>query len=152
MQLREQIAKDFNEALKSRDERRLSALRLLRTEIKKREVSRQKKELSEAEIMETISSLVKQRRESIHLFQEGNRPDLVEKEEAELKILLSYLPQPLSRAEIEALVDQIIAETGAANLKDQGLVMKNILPKISGRADGKLVNEIVRQKLSPKAI
>lgn len=150
MQLREQISKDFNEALKSRDERKLSALRLLRTEIKKREVSGQKRELSEAEIMETISSLVKQRRESIRLFQEGNRLDLVEKEEAELQILLSYLPQPLSRAEIEALVDQIIAETGAANLKDQGLVMKNIMPKISGRADGKLVNEIVRQKLSPK--
>lgn len=150
MQLREQIAKDFNEALKTRDERKLSALRLLRTEIKKREVSGHKKELSEAEMIDTISSLVKQRRESIRLFQEGNRPDLVEKEEAELNILLSYLPQPLSRAEIEALVDQIISETGAANLKDQGLVMKNIMPKISGRADGKFVNEIVRQKLSPK--
>ncbi len=151
MQLREQIAKDFNEALKSRDERKLSALRLLRTEIKKREVSGQKKELSEVEIIETVSSLIKQRRESIRLFQEGNRLDLVAKEEAELKILLSYLPQPLSRTEIEALVEQIISETGAKNLKDLGLVMKKIMPKVSGRADGKLVNEIVKEKLSPKA-
>ncbi len=151
MLLRERIAKDFNEALKSRDERKLSALRLLRTEIKKREVSGQKKEVSEEEIIETISSLIKQRRESIRLFQEGNRLDLVEKEETELKILISYLPQPLSRQEIEALVEQVISETGATNLKDLGLVMKNIMPKVSGRADGKIVNEIVKQKLSPKA-
>lgn len=150
MQLKEQIAKDFNEALKARDERKLSALRLLRTEIKKREVSGRKKELSEGEIIETISTLVKQRRESIRLFQEGNRQDLVEKEEAELNILLSYLPQPLSRTELEALIDQIIIETKAVGLKDQGLVMKNIMPKISGRADGRLVSEIVKQKLSPK--
>ena len=86
MTLREQIARDYNDALKARDERRLSALRLLRTEIKKREVSGQKKELSEPEVMESISTLVKQRRESIRLFAEGGRQDLVEKEEAELQV------------------------------------------------------------------
>src|SRR5512135_2119912 len=103
MTLKEQIARDFNEALKARDERRLSALRLLRTEVKKREVSGQKKDLSEAEVREAISTLVKQRRESIRLFREGRREDLASKEEAELQILLSYLPQPLSSKEIETL-------------------------------------------------
>lgn len=148
MQLREQIAKDYNEALKARNERKLSALRLLRTEVKKREVSGHKKELSDGEILETISSLIKQRRESIRLFQQGNRLDLAEKEEAELKILLAYLPLPLSRTEIEALVEEIIKETKAKSLEDLGMVMKAIMPKVAGRAEGKIVNEIVKQKLS----
>jgi len=151
MQLKEQIAKDFNEALKARNERRLSALRLLRTEIKKREVSGQKKDLSETEVMETISTLAKQRRESIRLFREGQRLDLVEKEEAELEYLLAYLPQPLSPSDLEALIDQVILETQATGLKDQGKVMKAIMPKITGRAEGKVISEIVKQKLSKPA-
>lgn len=91
MILKERIAQDLNEALKARDDRKLSALRLLRTEIKKREVSGQKRELPEAEVLEAISTLAKQRRESIRLFREGQRQDLVEKEEEELQILLAYL-------------------------------------------------------------
>ncbi len=145
--LKEQIAKDLNEALKARDERKLSALRLLRTEIKKREVSGQKKELSEAEVMEAISTLVKQRRESIRLFREGQRQDLVEKEEGELQILLSYLPPPFSQTEIEALIDQVIEETQATGPKDQGKVMKSVMAKVAGKAEGKVVSEVVKQKL-----
>jgi hypothetical protein len=145
--LKEQIAKDLNEALKARDERKLSALRLLRTEIKKREVSGQKKELSEAEVMEAISTLVKQRRESIRLFREGQRQDLVEKEEGELQILLSYLPAPFSQTEIEALIDQVIEETQATGPKDQGKVMKSVMAKVAGKAEGKVVSEVVKQKL-----
>jgi uncharacterized protein YqeY len=148
MTLREQIARDYNEALKARDERRLSALRLLRTEIKKREVSGQKKELSETEVMESISTLVKQRRESIRLFAEGGRQDLVEKEEAELRCLLSYLPQALSAAEVEELIAQVIQETQAAGPKDMGKVMKAVMAKVAGRADGKAVSEMVKQSLS----
>jgi uncharacterized protein len=151
MTLKEQIAKDFTEALKNRDERKLSALRLLRTEIKKREVSGQKKELSEAELIETVSSLAKQRRESIRLFREGNRQDLVEKEEAELQILLLYLPQPLSPTELETLIDQAIGELQASGLRDQGKVMKTVMAKVEGRADGKAVSELVKQKLSKPA-
>ncbi len=149
--LKGQIAKDFTEALKARDERKLSALRLLRTEIKKREVSGQKKELSDAEVMEAISTLVKQRRESIRLFREGQRQDLVEKEEGELQILLSYLPPPFSQTEIEALIDQVIGETQAAGPKDQGKVMKSAMAKVAGKAEGKVVSEIVKQKLSKLA-
>ncbi|MDH4264026.1 MAG: GatB/YqeY domain-containing protein [Deltaproteobacteria bacterium] len=151
MMLKEQISKDFNEALKARAERRLSALRLLRTEIKKREVSGQKKELSDAEVMEAIATLVKQRRESIRLFREGQRQDLVEKEEAELQFLQAYLPQPLSQSEIEVLIDQVLLETQATGIKDQGKVMKAVMAKISGRAEGKTVSEIVKQKLSKLA-
>ena len=149
--LKGQIAKDFKEALKARDERKLSALRLLRTEIKKQEVSGQKKELSDAEVMEAISTLVKQRRESIRLFREGQRQDLVEKEEGELQILLSYLPPPFSPTEIEVLIDQVIGETQATGLKDQGKVMKSVMAKVAGKAEGKVVSEIVKQKLSKLA-
>jgi uncharacterized protein YqeY len=151
MMLKEQISKDFNEALKARDERKLSALRLLRTEIKKREVSGQKKELADAEVMETITTLVKQRRESIRLFREGQRQDLVEKEETELQFLQTYLPQPLSQSAIEVLIDQVLLETRATGMKDQGKVMKAVMAKISGRAEGKIVSESVKQKLSKLA-
>jgi len=151
MMLKEQISKDFNKALKARDERKLSALRLLRTEIKKREVSGQKKELSDAEVMEAIATLVKQRRESIRLFREGQRQDLVEKEEAELQFLQAYLPQPLSQSEIEVLIDQVLLETRATGMKDQSKVMKAVIAKISGRAEGKIISEIVKQKLSKLA-
>ena len=151
MALKEQIAKEFNEALKAREERKLSALRLLRTEIKKREVSGQKKELTDAEVLEAVSSLAKQRRESIRLFREGHRQDLVEKEEAELHILLSYLPQPFSQAEIEDLIDQVIKECQATSPRDHGKAMKAVMVKVAGRAEGKVVSEIVKQKLSKLA-
>ncbi len=151
MTLREKIAHDYNEALKARDERKLSALRLLRTEVKKREVSGQKKELSDSEVLEAVSTLAKQRRESIRLFGEGGRQDLVKKEEEELRTLLSYLPQPLSPAEIEAVVAQVIQETQAVGPKDHGKVMKAVMGMVAGRADGKSVGEMVKQKLSQLA-
>jgi len=151
MTLKEKIGYDYNAALKARDERRLSALRLLRTEAKKREVSRQKKELTDAEFTEVISSLVKQRRESIRLFAEGGRQDLVEKEETELKVLLAYLPEALTPAELEELIHQVIQETQASGPKDQGKVMKAIMPRVTGRADGKMVSEMVKQALSKVA-
>jgi uncharacterized protein YqeY len=151
MTLKEKIGHDYNEALKARDERRLSALRLLRTEAKKREVSGQKKELTDVEVTEIISSLAKQRRESIRLFAEGGRQDLVEKEEAELKFLLAYLPEALTPAELEELVKEVIRETQASGPKDQGKVMKAIMPRVTGRADGKAVSENVKQALSKLA-
>jgi hypothetical protein len=151
MSLRDQIEKDFTDALKARDERKLSALRLFKTDLKKREVSGPKKEMTDAEAVEVLSTLVKQRRESIRFFQEGRRQDLVEKEEAEMNILLSYLPQPLSPSELEALIDQTFAETQATGPKDQGKVMKMVMGKVTGRADGKAVSEIVKQKLSKMA-
>ena len=148
MILKERIAQDLHEALKARDDRKLSALRLLRTEIKRREVSGQKRDLSEAEVLEAISTLVKQRRESIRLFREGQRQDLVQKEEEELQILLSYLPQPFSQTEVEALIDRVIGETQATGPRDHGKVMKAVMNQVMGRAEGKAVSETVKQKLS----
>ena len=151
MSLKERIAQDLNDALKARDDRKLSALRLLRAEIKKREVSGQKRDLSEAEVLEAISTLVKQRRESIRLFREGQRQDLVEKEEEELQILISYLPQPFSQTEVEALIDRVIGETQATGPRDHGKVMKAVMNQVMGRAEGKAVSETVKQKLSKLA-
>jgi uncharacterized protein YqeY len=115
--------------------------------VKNREID-QKKELNDQDIIEVISTLVKQRRESIRMYQEGNRQDLVEKEEAELEILLGFLPAQLSSAEIAALVDRIILETGAQGAKDMGRVMKALTPLTAGKADGKSVSDTVKQKLA----
>jgi uncharacterized protein YqeY len=151
MTLKEKIDKDFTEALKAHEDLKVSTLRLLRSEIKRREVSGQKKELTDPEVSEAISTLVKQRRESIRLFQEGSRQDLAAKEEAELQILLAYLPQPLTQTEVETLIDQVISETQATGPKDHGKVMKAVMAKGAGRVDGKTVSEAVKQRLSKLA-
>jgi uncharacterized protein YqeY len=146
MSLKEQLNESMKTAMKARDDLRLSAVRMIRSMVKNREIE-QKKELNDQEIIEVISTLAKQRRESIRLYGEGNRPDLVEKEEAELAILLGFLPMQLNTAEIEALVDKAIIETGAQGAKDMGLVMKAITPLTAGKADGRTVSETVRRKL-----
>lgn len=147
MSLKEQLNESMKTAMKARDDLRLSAVRMVRSMIKNREID-QKKELNDQEIIEVISTLVKQRRESIRMYREGNRPDLVEKEEAELEVLLGFLPTQLDSAEIEALVDRIIAETGAQGAKDMGRVMKALTPLTAGKADGKTVSDTVKQKLA----
>ena len=147
MSLKDQLNESMKTAMKARDDLRLSAVRMVRSMVKNREID-QKKELNDQDIIEVISTLVKQRRESIRMYREGNRTDLVEKEEAELAILLEFLPVQLSTPEIEALVDRVIAETGAQGAKDMGRVMKALTPLTAGKADGKTVSETVRQKLA----
>jgi len=146
MSLKDQLNESMKAAMKARDDLRLSAVRMIRSMVKNREIE-QKKELNDQEIIEVISTLVKQRRESIRMYREGNRPDLVEKEETELAVLLGFLPAQLSSAEIEKLVEQIIAETGAQGAKDMGRVMKALTPLTAGKADGKTVSETVKRKL-----
>jgi uncharacterized protein YqeY len=147
MSLKDQLNESMKTAMKARDDLRLSAVRMVRSMVKNREID-QKKELDDQEIIEVISTLVKQRRESIRMYREGNRPDLVEKEEAELGVLLGFLPAQLSTAEIEALVDKVILETGAQGAKDMGRVMKMLSPLTAGKADGKTVSDTVKQKLA----
>jgi len=147
MQLRERLNAGMKDAMKSRDALRLSAIRMLLSSVKNREIEL-RRELSETEITETIVTLCKQRRESIRLFKEAGRQDLVDKEEAELALLMDFLPQQLTREEIESLVDKVIAETAATSGKDMGKVMKALQPLVSGRADGKLVSEVVKEKLA----
>ena len=147
MSLKDQLNESMKTAMKARDDLRLSAVRMVRSVVKNREID-QKTELNDQEIIEVISTLVKQRRESIRMYREGNRPDLVEKEEAELEILLGFLPVQLSTAEIETLVDRIIVETSAQGPKDMGRVMKALTPLTAGKADGKAVSDTVKQKLA----
>jgi uncharacterized protein YqeY len=147
MSLKDQLNESMKTAMKARDALRLSAVRMVLSMVKNREID-QKKELNDQDVTEVISTLVKQRRESIRMYLEGNRPDLVEKEEAELEILLGFLPSQLSSAEIEALVNRIIAETGAQGARDMGRVMKALTPLTAGKADGKTVSDTVKQKLA----
>src|SRR6185369_8347532 len=147
MTLKEELETAMKQAMKARDDLRLSAVRMIRSLVKNREIDL-KHELDDQGVVEVISTLVKQRRESIRLYQEGNRQDLVDKEEAELAILLGFLPAQLSAEEITELVTRVIRETGAQGIKDMGRVMKVLTPQTTGRADGKTVSEIVKQQLS----
>ena len=147
MPLKQQLETAMKQAMKARDDLRLSAVRMVRSTIRNREID-QKRELDDQGVIEVISSLAKQRRESIRLYGEGNRSDLVEKEEAELAILLGFLPAQLTGDEIAELVARVIRETGAQGNKDMGRVMKALAPLTAGRADGKTVSDMVRGLLS----
>jgi uncharacterized protein YqeY len=147
MSLSDRLTEEMKGAMKARDDLRLSAIRQVRSAVKNREIEL-KHELDDLGICEVIASLVKQRRDSIRLFQEGGRVDLVEKEEKELGILCEFLPPQLGRTELEELVAKVIAECGAQGGKDMGKVMKSVAPHVAGRADGKVVAEVVREKLA----
>ncbi|MDT7896584.1 MAG: GatB/YqeY domain-containing protein [Armatimonadota bacterium] len=146
MSLKERIDADYKTAMKERDAVKVSVLRLLRSAIHNAEIDRQRA-LTDDEILGVIQSEIRKRRESIEAFQQGGRADLAEREQAELAILETYLPQPLSRAELEALVRETIREVGALSVRDMGKVMAALMPKVRGRADGREVNELVRQLL-----
>jgi hypothetical protein len=147
MSLREQLSDEMKTAMKAREELRLSTIRMIRSAVKNRDIDL-KRELNDQEIVDVLATLVKQRRESIRLFGEAGRTDLVEKEEKELTILLHFLPRQLSSEEVAALVDTVIAECGAMNGKDMGRVMKALAPHVAGRADGKMVSDQVKAKLA----
>lgn len=149
MDLKTQLQTDMKEAMKSQQPTKVGTLRMLISEVKKREIDK-RSPLEEAEIHKVIQSMLKQRADSIEAFTKAARLDLAAKEEEEVAILKVYLPQQLSAAEVEALVVAAIAETGANKPGDIGQVMKAVLAKASGRADGKLVNELARTKLSGK--
>lgn len=145
--LTERLNQAFKEALKSRQEVTLSTLRMLRTAIRNKEVELRHK-LTDEEIQAVIGTQVKQRREAMAEYTKAGRPDLARKEEEELNVLLSFLPPQLSPEELEQEVTRIIAEVGAVGPKDLGKVMKTAMARFAGRADGKVVQEIVKRKLS----
>lgn len=149
MYLKDRLAEDMKQAMKDREagKTRLSVIRMVRANIKNVEID-QKKELSESEVLDVLSKEVKMRRDAIEEFQKGNRQDLVDNLEQEVAVLMQYLPQQLNEAEVRAVVTETIAETNAASPKDMGKVMSALMPKIRGRADGKLVNSIVRELLN----
>ena len=147
MSLQDQLLAEMNKAAKARDRIKLSTVRLIRSAIKNKEIEK-RKPLEDEEILKVISSMIRQRGESIQLFRKGGREDLVKKEEAELMILQSFLPEQLSEEQIKKLIDEILKETEATTFKDMGKVMRTLMPKIAGRADGAKVNQMVREKLS----
>jgi uncharacterized protein YqeY len=148
MPLLDQIQKDMIAAMKSRDEQlRLDTLRMIKTALKKHEVDSMKP-LDEPTELQILNMLVKQRRESADMFRKGNRPELADKEDAELKIVESYMPSSPSDAEMDAAVAAALAETGATSAKQMGLVMKAAQAKLAGkRVDGKVLSERVKAKL-----
>ncbi len=147
MSLVEQVDKDLVAAMKSKEELRLSVLRMTKAALKNKQVELGKA-LGDAEATAVLRTLVKQRRESVEQFRKGNRNDLADKEEAEIKIVESYLPAAASDEEIDAAVGAAITETGATNAKDLGKVMKAAMAKLAGKnADGKRVSDKVRAKL-----
>ena len=149
MSLEERLTDEMRSALRSRDKLRLSVIRMARAAVKNKEIEERKK-LDDGVIVRVIDSLVKKGEESLVHFQQANRLDLIEKQEKELEILRSFLPQQLSKDEVLTLVDEAIKETNALDMKDLGKVMKSLMPKIVGRADGKVVHQMVREKLSRK--
>ncbi len=146
-QLLKKLQDEMKTAMKSGDKERLSVIRMLISEIKKVQIDK-KKELSDEEIIQVLQRYAKQRKESIKQYREAGREDLAQKEEAELKVVQEFLPKPLSEEEIEKIVEQVIEETGASSMKDMGRVMKSVMEKIKGRADGSVVSSIVKKKLS----
>ncbi len=146
MGLKEKLLQDMKEAMKAKDKVRLSTIRMINSLIKNAEIEK-RGELTDDEIVQLLMKYAKQRRESIEMYEKGGRQDLVEKEKAELAIVESYLPKQLSEEEIRDIVKQAIEETGASSPKDLGKVMKVVMPKVRGKADGSVVNRIVREML-----
>lgn len=146
MELRERIDADTKNALKSGAKDKVSTLRMLNAALKNKQIDK-RRPLSEEEVVETIRTLIKQRKDSIEQFAKGGRQDLVDKETAEVAVLEVYLPQPLSREVLEAMVREAVAQTGAQGAKDMGKVMKALIPIVGGRADGKLISELVKNSL-----
>jgi uncharacterized protein len=146
MELKAGLQEAAKAALKSRDTVKLSTLRLLLAAVHNEEI-RLRKELGAEEIQKVITTLSKQRSEAIELYRKGGRDDLAQKEEAELGILQAYLPQPLTEQEVQTLIRESIAEIGATGVQDLGKVMKQVMPKLSGRTDGKRVNELAKALL-----
>ena len=148
MTLREQLDADLKEAMRARDQVRVDTVRGLKSAIKYKEVEGEAKALDDAGILKVVQSELKKRRDASEQFRAAGRNDLADKEEREAGLLMAYMPQQLGADEVEALVVAAIAEAGATSPKEMGAVMKLVQPRIAGRADGKLVSELVKQKLA----
>lgn len=152
MSISEQIQKDMTAAMKARDERRLSTLRMVRAALKNREIEK-RAPLDDREAMQLLSTLIKQRKDSVEQFTRGGRQDLADREAAEIALIEAYLPKEAGAEEIAATVRATIAEMGSPTMKDMGAVMKNVMAKFAAsgaRVDGKMVSEMVKKELTPR--
>ena len=146
MSLKDRLLEDMKSAMKKKDTIRKSTITMVRASILQKEKD-EKVKLDDAGVVGIIAKEVKQRKDSIPEFERGNRPDLVDELNTEINILMEYLPQQLTEKEIGKIVLQTISEVGATGMKDMGKVMGALMPRLKGRADGKLINEIVRKHL-----
>ena len=147
MAVKETLTNDLKDAMRQRDAVRRDTIRLLLSAIGYEEKAKRTDALEDDAIIQVLSKQAQQRRDSIEAYRKGDRPDLVAKEEAELAIVTQYLPQPLTPEEVEAIVQSVIADTGATGPQDMGKVMGKIMPQVRGRADGKQVSALVSQTL-----
>ena len=163
MTLKEKINQDFKEAFKAKEELKVSVLRMLNSAIKNKEMDKRTKlvkagtsdeailvkesQLLDEETLEAIGTEAKRRKDSIKQFQDGNRPEMAAQEEAELKILSAYLPKQMGEEEIRKIVQESIKESGATGAQEIGKVMKALMPRVKGKADGNLVNKIMKEEL-----
>ncbi len=146
MSIQEQLTEAMKAAMKAKDSLRLNTVRMARTALKNAEIEA-RQELDDTATIKVLSTLVKQRREAAEAYRE-TRPELAEKEELELAVLQEFLPAQLTEAELEAMIAKAVAESGASSMRDMGAVMKLVTPQTTGRADGKLVSELVRKQLA----
>jgi len=151
MSLSEQVQKDMIDAMRNKQELRLSTLRMVKAALKNKEIDK-RGALDEKEELQVFSTLIKQRKDSIEAFEKGNRPELAKKEAEEIAIIESYMPKAVSEADVLATVKATLAEMGSPTIKDMGAVMKNVMAKFAGaRVDGKLVSETVKKELAAKS-
>jgi len=147
MSIAQQLTDSMKEAMKAKDSLRLGVIRLIRSAIKNAEIDK-KIVMNDEQIIAVMSTLVKQRRESAQIYRDNERIDLAEKEEQEIAVLQDFLPQQLTSDEIKALVEGVIAEVGATSMKEMGMVMKKVTAQTVGRADGRVVSEMVKSCLA----
>ena len=146
MTMKTRLTDDMKQAMRDRDVLRRDVIRYLRSEVRNQEI-REQKELDDAGVIQVLSRQAQQRRDSIEVYRDADRQDLVDKEEGELSVILSYLPQQMTQEEITALVQLVVAEVGASGPADMGKVMGAIMPRVRGKAEGREVNAIVQQTL-----
>jgi len=147
MSLREKIPQDLKDALRGKRALELTVLRMLQSAIRNKEIEKGKKELTDEEVIEVVAAEVKKRKEAAREFEKVSRPEAAQQEKAEAEILMKYMPAQMSEDEIRTEVKKAVTDSGAAGMKDLGKVMKIIIPAVKGKADGALVNKIVREEL-----
>ena len=148
MRLREKISEDLIAAMKSKEAARLSVLRMMKAAVRNKEID-SRQELEDAQVLQVLMTLIKQRKDSVEQFAKGGRQDLADKESAEIKVIEAYLPAGVTDEEIASTISEVIAETGATSVKDMGKVMKACMARFSGRpVDGGKVSELVKTKLT----
>ena len=147
MGLKDQIPEDLKNALRNKNTLELSVLRLLQSALKDKEIDNKKEPLSDEDVIGVVGSEIKKRRDAVKEFEKVNRADAADQEKAEIEILMKYMPQQMNEDEIRAVVTSAIEETNAESMKDIGNVMKVLMPRVKGKADGSVVNKIVREML-----